>query len=251
MPTIVEVTPENVREESLFCIKDFKTPGAKNKERWFRKRYKEGLRIKIIKGENGKAAGFIEYMPADDAWRPVNAPNYMFIHCMFIYSKKDKGRGFGTMLIKDCEKVARSNGMNGVCVMTSNGTWIAGKEIFERNGYTGTDSRGRFELHVKKFKKSHPDPMLFDWESKQKKYKGWHLLYGDQCPYHEKSVAAILNVAMDHGIDIKVKKLTNATQAKNAPSGYGVFSLIRDGKLLEDHYISETRFRNILKKELS
>ena len=61
---------------------------------------------------------------------------------------------------------------------------------------------------------------------------------------------ALLNTALDFGIDLNITKLSNATEAKKAPSGYGVFSLLHNGKLIEDHYLSATRFRNILKKEL-
>lgn len=35
-----------------------------------------------------------------------------------------------------------------------------------------------------------------------------------------------------------------------APSIYATFNLINNGKLLADHYISLTRFNNIIKKEL-
>jgi hypothetical protein len=58
-------------------------------------------------------------------------------------------------------------------------------------------------------------------------------------------------VAEEAGINLNVKKITTSKEARHGPSGFGVFALLRDGKLLEDHYISETRFRNILKKETS
>ena len=45
-------------------------------------------------------------------------------------------------------------------------------------------------------------------------------------------------------------KLTSPTEAQNAPSGFGTFSLIKDGKLLEDHYLSKKRFENIIKQEI-
>ncbi|MEO0340881.1 MAG: YoaP domain-containing protein, partial [Bacteroidota bacterium] len=93
-------------------------------------------------------------------------------------------------------------------------------------------------------------PRLIDWHSQQPKYQGWHLTYADQCPWNEKSVAALLNVAMDYGIDLQVEKINTVEEAKMAPSGFGVFNLLYNGQLIEDHYISHTRFRNILKKEL-
>ena len=46
---MVNVTPENAETETFFCIKDIKSPGFKSKQRWFEKRYAEGLRMKILK----------------------------------------------------------------------------------------------------------------------------------------------------------------------------------------------------------
>ena len=77
------------------------------------------------------------------------------------------------------------------------------------------------------------------------------MLYADQCPWSEKSVVAILNVAMDYDVDLKVSKINTVKEAKMAPSGFGVFNLLHNGKLLDDHYLSATRFRSILKKELN
>jgi hypothetical protein len=48
---------------------------------------------------------------------------------------------------------------------------------------------------------------------------------------------------------LKIKIALDSEGKQLAPSGFGTFSLLKDGKLLEDHYISRTRFENILKKE--
>ena len=248
--TITNVTPENAIEEKFFCIKNTKDPGFKAKQDWFNKRYEEGLRIKILKNEEGKQIAFIEYIPADFAWRPVNAPGYMFIHCMYTYSNKDKRSGYASLLIMAYEEDAKQRGMAGVVVMTSKGSWISDKRIFEKNEYKEVDKRDRFELMLKKFNKDSNDPYLIDWLKNKKPYKGWHLLYSDQCPWHGKSVNAIKEVADAHNLDLKIKKITSSEEAKQMLAGFGVFNLIHNGKVLEDHYISQTRFKNILKKEL-
>lgn len=249
--TITEVTPKNAVKETLFCVKDVKSTAFECKQKWFENRYTEGLRLEILKGLGDRMIGFIEYVPAEFAWRPVDATNFMFIHCMYVYSKKDRKKGYGSLLVQESEKQALARGMSGVCVMASKGTWIAEGGIFKKNGFQVVDRRGRFELLSKKWDSRAPDPKLRDWNVQQKKYKGWHLVYADQCPWHEKSVEAILNTAMDFDVDLKVEKLKTAEEAKDAPSGFGVFSLLHDGKLLEDHYLSATRFRNILTKELT
>ncbi|MEL7119540.1 MAG: GNAT family N-acetyltransferase [Bacteroidota bacterium] len=248
---IVEVTPENAIKETFFCIKDKKRDGFKDKLQWFKKRYKEGMKIKILKNDEDKMLGFIEYVPAKYAWRPIDADNYLFIHCIYIYSKKERSKGYGAMLIQEAEKDAKEKDMDGLCVMTSTGGWLANKTLFEKNGFTQIEAKDRFELLVRTWNDNSNLPRLLDWHSQQKKYNGWHLSYADQCPWNEKSATAILNVAMDYGINLEITKIKTVEEAKMAPSGFGVFNLLRDGKLIEDHYISHTRFRNILKKELN
>jgi len=247
---LVEITPKNAEKETFFCIKDTKRQGFKDKVKWFEKRQKEGLRIKILKSDEDRMIGFIEYVPAKYAWRPIDADNYMFIHCTYIYSKNDRNKGYGLMLIEDAEKAAKESGMDGVCVMTSKGGWLANKSIFEKNGYVQIEVKDRYELLSKTWNDQAVKPKFHDWTSQQKKYKGWHLIYADQCPWNESSVAALINVAMDYEIDLNVSKIDSVSKAKKAPSGFGVFNLLYDGKLLEDHYLSATRFRNILKNEL-
>lgn len=247
---IIDVTPDNVLEETLFCARDIKNPGFDIKRRWFEKSYKDGLRIKILKNSKNGPVAFIEYIPADYAWRPVLAPGFMFIHCMNIYYRGDKNKGNGSLLIKACEEDSKKSNMKGVVVMTSNGSWIADKSTFEKNGYIKKDSLGRFELMVKKFIVEVEGPKLIDWTKDHHKYNGWNLLYSDQCPWHDKSVQTLIQTAKDSGIDLKVKKINSSKEAQNAPSGFGTFALLHNGKLLEDHYLSQTRFNNILKKEI-
>ncbi|NRB59288.1 MAG: GNAT family N-acetyltransferase [Winogradskyella sp.] len=248
---LIEVTPENALQETFFCIKDTKRHGFKDKYNWFNKRHKEGMRIKILKSYADKMLGFIEYVPAKFAWRPIEGDNYMFIHCIYIYSKKERQKGYGALLLKDAENEAKANGLDGLCVMTSDGGWLANKSLFEKNDFHQIETKDRFQLLAKTWNTAALPPKLIDWHAEQKKYKGWHLLYSDQCPWNEKSAEAILNLAMDVGLDMTLTKITSVKEAKAAPSGFGVFNLLRDGRLIVDHYISNTRFKNILKKELN
>lgn len=247
---IINVNPQNVEKETLFCIKDLLNPGFKCKQEWFAKRYEEGLRINILKDHEDQMIGFIEYVPASKAWRPVRANGYMFIHCMYIYPNKNKKKGYGSYLIEIVEKEAKKNGMDGVCVISSKGSWMTDKRIFEKNGYALLDKKGRFDLLAKKWSNSPEEPSFIDWSIKQPKYRGWHLLYSDQCPWHDKSVKVLSEIAKEYNIDLQIQKIKTVEEAKEAPSGFGVFSLLHDGQLLEDHYLSATRFKNILKKEL-
>lgn len=131
--------------------------------------------------------------------------------------------------------------------MVSEGTWMSGRKVFLKNGFNICDKKGRFELLVKKFADT-PNPYIIDWVTNLSIYKGWHLLYSNQCPWHTKSVMDIADTAFDAGIDLTVTCIETPQQAQQSPSGYGTFALIKDGKLLEDHYISKTRFKTIIRQ---
>lgn len=248
---IIQVTPENVEETGLMCVKNKKAPGYKAKVSWFRDKLNEGLKMQTAFDENGKEVAFIEYIPSEKAWRPVKAGNYMFIHCIGVFSKDLRNNQLGSKLIKKCEEDAKAEKKNGVCVMTSDGVWMADSSLFIKNGYRSAGEHGRFQLMVKKFKEEAPDPEFFDWTHKQYDYQGWNLIYSDQCPWHHKSAVELKKAAESYGIDLKVRKLKTPEEAQSAPSGFGTFSLLYDGKLLEDHYLSRRRFQNILNEKLN
>ena len=245
---IIDVNAENVADAGLFCIKNKKAPGYSAKLDWFKQKCNEGLGIKLLETEDGKPVGFVEFIPAEKAWRPVQAKNYLFIHCIVVQSKSLRSQGLASRLIYSCEEEARKLGKSGICVMASDGVWIADKRLFQRNGFEEIEKSGRFELMVKKFDPDAEDPKLIEWESKAVGYQGWHILYADQCPWHVKSVEDLLNAAMDMDIDLNVTHLTDPSQARQMPCGYGTFALIHNGEVLADHYISQTRFRNIVRK---
>jgi GNAT superfamily N-acetyltransferase len=246
---ITDVTPDNIDQTGIFCIKDHRAEGTQNKKEWFLKQYDSGLRIKIAFTES-KQAGFIEYMPAEIAWRPVNAVNYLFIQCIGIFIKDARKKNLGTTLIRACEQDARQQNKAGICTMTSSGAWMANQSVFEKNGFIEIERLDRYELMVKNFDERNPLPKFINWKNNQAQYTGWNLVFANQCPWHTKSAQDLREAAAKRGIELKVTLLKNSSEAKQAPSGFGVFSLIRDGRLIEDHYLSRKRFENILDKEL-
>jgi len=245
---IIEVTEDNVLQEGLFCSNNPKYEGFQLKLEWIQKRWKEGLKLKILQAGDEKI-GFIEYMPGESAWRPVKALNYIFIQCLMVYAKKNYKKGFGSQLIEHCIEDAKRMDKSGVAVMTSKGSWLADKSIFMKHGFEEVDKKDRFELMTLKLN-GEDDPTFIDWHQNAKKHKGLNLIYANQCPYFTKSVEDLRQTAKEYGLELKVKVIKKAEEAQNAPSGYGVYSVVYNGKILADNYISNTRFKNILNKEL-
>ena len=244
----LDVDISNVTEHGIFCIKNKKNAGYQKKLAWFKERFNAGLKIKIACDIDGKQLGFVEYIPAELAWRPIKAENYFFIQCIALFVKDAQHKKIGSKLIALVEEDAKASAKAGVCTVTSDGSWMASKSVFEKNGYTIAEQKERFELMCKKLDEENPNPSFNDWRENLKKYKGWNLVYSDQCPMHEKSINDIKESALKHNIDLNISKLAHPKEAQQAPSGFATYCLIKDGVLIEDHYISKTRFENILKK---
>jgi GNAT superfamily N-acetyltransferase len=251
---IIDLNLDNITGFGLCGYKNVKQEGYKRKTDWLKKRFKEGMKVKILDSPEDGAVGMIEYIPGEYAWRPVEAKGYMFIHCIFVVFKKLKGKGYGSALVEECLKDAKSEKMHGVAVVTHKGTWMAGKELFVKLGFEVVDTAPPdFELLVKKFKKSAPSPRFKgDWEKKLAKYgKGITIIRSDQCPYNAKFIREIVETTQKkYRIKPKVIELKSSKEAQNCPSPFGVSTLILDGRLVADHPISNRRFMNIMEKEL-
>ena len=251
---ILDTNAGNIRDYPLCGYKNIKQEGYKRKTDWLKKRFKEEMKAKILQSAQDGSVGMIEYVPGEHAWRAVEAKGYMFIHCLFIMPKKLKGKGYGSLLVEECIKDAKRKKMHGVAVVTRKGTWMASKELFLKKGFEIVDTAPPdFELLAKKFKKSAPSPRFKgDWDKRLRKYdKGLTIIRSDQCPYAAKAVREISETAeKTYNIKPRVVELTTSRQAQRAPSPFGVFSIILDGKLVADHPISNTRFVNIMNKEL-
>jgi L-amino acid N-acyltransferase YncA len=205
---------------------------------WLQARFREGMRIKILKLPD---RGFIEYIPGEYAWRAVDASGYMFIHCIWVVGKS-KGKGFAQKLLEICLRDAEESGYNGVTILTSSGNWLVDKKLFVTNGFEEVDTaKPSFHLLVKKFG-SGPDPRFTgDWDKKCKKYgKGLTVIRTEQCPYIEDATNTVTQFATSHQIPSRVIALNSAKEIRGkSPSPFGVFNIVYNGKLLSYHYLLE------------
>ena len=246
---IINSNPENITEYVPTCFLNPKNEGYQKKLGWLKKQFSEGLKIKLLYLEKEKKLiGFIEYIPGEYAWRAVDAKGYMFIHCLWISPNKYRRKGYGSLLIKESIKDAKKEGKYGIAVVTSEGPFMAGKDLFLKNEFKSiAETKPSFELMIKTLKKG-PLPKFKNWENQLSKYKGMNIIYTNQCPWIARSIKDLCEIAKEKGFKLKVTELRDAKQAQSAPSTYATFNLIHNGKLLADHYISNRGFLNILKK---
>ncbi|MBN2244760.1 MAG: GNAT family N-acetyltransferase [Candidatus Aminicenantes bacterium] len=248
-PLIIDLDEKNIEQYPPVCFLNPKNAGYLIKKDWLLKRFAEELKIKLLYFENDKKChGFIEYIPGEYAWRAVDAKEYLFIHCIWITPNDIKKKGYGSLLVRECLDDARKQGKLGAAVITSTGAFMADKGLFLKNGFKEVETQGDHSLLVYHLKKG-PLPRFKDWKSKLSSYTGLHIIYSNQCPWVSRFMTEVDAVLKDQGMKIDIKELKTAREAQEAPSIYATFNLINHGKLLADHYISLTRFKNILNKE--
>ena len=78
----IRLSPENLESEHICCaISNAKDPQVIAKKQWLAERLGEGL---VFLKADARGKCFIEYIPAENAWAPIDAPGYMFIDCLWV-----------------------------------------------------------------------------------------------------------------------------------------------------------------------
>jgi N-acetylglutamate synthase-like GNAT family acetyltransferase len=246
---IIDTNADNIGGCGFCGYKDAHNLGHQRKTEWLKKRYAEGLRFKVVRSRSFGDVGMIEYTLGNKAWRPVEAEGYLVIHCLMV-NRKHKGQGLGTLLLNRCLSDAKKRQCQGVAVVTSSDSFMAGKDFFIKAGFVSVESSPPYELLVKKLKSTAPDPrFIVQRERLLKRHKqGLTILAADQCPMVPKCVKDITETARTLGLEPKVIRITSAKASRELPTPYGMFSILYDGKLIADRPVSGTRFWFMMRK---
>lgn len=101
----IKVTGENIDSEHICCaISNNNDIQVSSKKDWLKERFDDGL-VFLKSEQRGKC--FIEYIPAENAWNPIVAEDYMYIDCLWV-AGSFKGHGYGADLLKPVLKTAKA-----------------------------------------------------------------------------------------------------------------------------------------------
>lgn len=112
----IQVTKENL-EKSIFVVL-FLTPKMLRyppKKAWLSERFDEGL-VFLKSVERGKC--FIEYIPSEKAWNPIETEDYIYIDCLWVLGSL-KGHGYSTVLLEACIADSKAKGKKGLCILSA------------------------------------------------------------------------------------------------------------------------------------
>ena len=237
----MRITKENFDIEHICCAMSGKQSLAKKE--WMKQRFEEGL-VFYRSEERGKC--FIEYIPAENAWIPIEANGWIYINCLWV-SGGMKGHGYSNELLDECIRDARAKRKNGVCILCAEGRkreFLADPKFLKYKGFKTADiSDCGISLMYLPFVPNAELPKFRECARYPKVAEdGFVLYYTDQCPYTYYWVPKVQEVAKEHGIPFKAIHITDKESAQSVPAPVTTYALFRDGRFLTQGIQSDKKF---------
>ncbi len=243
MSQIINITKENIDGEHICCAmgKD------QAKKAWLKERFAEGLVFKRL-DDRGKV--FIEYMPVEAAWKPVEGANWLIINCLWV-SGKFKGQGWSSRLLEECLKDARDQGKAGVLYVSTGKKehYLTDKSFFIHKGFEVIDEAPpSFELLAYRIQDETSQPR-FSSAAKQNipgETEGFRFVYSDQCPFTGEYVPLMAGWAREAGYKTEVIRLTSAEQSRELAGPFGTLGIWFQGRPVGHSPMTEKTFAKLL-----
>lgn len=243
----IRITKENIDKEHICCAMSGKQSAAKKE--WMKQRFEEGL-VFYRSEERGKC--FIEYIPAENAWIPIQADGYLYINCLWV-SGALKGHGYSNDLLAECIRDAKEQGRSGICILSAEGRkreFLADPKFLAYHGFQVADiSDCGITLYYLPLEENAELPKFRECaKHPEVKERGFVLYYTDQCPFTYYWVPRIEEVAKEHNIPLKVIHITDREDAQKVPAPVTTYALFRDGKFLTQAIQSDKKFLKLSEK---
>jgi len=237
----MEITKENIDKEHICCAMSGKQSVAKKE--WLKSRFDEGL-VFYRSEQRGKC--FIEYIPAENAWIPIEADGYIYIDCLWIAGSL-KGHGYSNDLLKKCIQDAEKQCKKGVCILSSEGRkreFLADPKYLNYKGFAVADTSdcGINLMYLPLVPNAEPPKFKECAKHPKIDEKGFVLYYTDQCPFTYYWVSRVEEVAKEHNIPFKTIHVTDKTAAQNVPAPVSTYALFKDGKFVTQAIQSDKKF---------
>ena len=239
----IKLTHDNLEQEHICCaISNNKDPQVASKKAWLKERLDDGL-VFLKSTQRGKC--FIEYIPAEYAWVPINADGYMHINCFWV-SGSLKGHGYSNELLNACIKDAKEQGKKGITVISSmkKKPFLSEPKYLAYKGFKIEDvADPYFTLLYLPFDENADTPK-FREQAKMPHIseQGFVLYYTAGCPYTAKYAPLIEECAKQNEIPFRSVLIDSRCEAQNAPAVWTNYAIFYNGKYITNEILSEKKF---------
>lgn len=245
---IIDINQENIAREHICCaITEKKGESCvPDKKAWLTERFAEGLMFKRL-DVRGKV--FIEYIPAEAAWYPVEAPGYMHIDCFWV-SGQYKGHGHATALLNSCIEDAKAKGKLGLTAITTvkKQPFVMDGKFLKHHGFEVADTAGpQYELLYLPFAKDAPKP-AFKQSAKEARIdeQGMVIYYTDQCPFANTYALRAQETARGMGRELTLHRIDTRAQAQQSPSPSATYSFFYNGEFITNEILAPAKVEKFI-----
>ena len=243
----IRVTKDNLEKEHICCaISNNKDIQVSSKKSWLADRFDEGL-VFLKSTERGKC--FIEYIPAEYAWVPIDARGYMYIDCLWV-SGSFKGHGYSSDLLNACIGDSKEKGRKGLCILAAakKKPFLADPKFLKYKGFTVCDEADNgIQLWYLPFDQDADKPRFKECaKHPQTDEKGYVLYYTSQCPFNAKYVPVLEQTAKENQILFHAIHLESREDAQSAPTPITNYALFHDGKYVTNEQMNEKKFLKLI-----
>lgn len=245
----IRLTKENLENEHICCaISNNKDIQVKSKKEWLADRLDEGL---VFLKADARGKCFIEYIPAEKAWVPVDAEGYMFINCFWI-SGQFKGHGYSNDLLNLCIEDSKAKGKKGLCVISSEKKlpFLSDPKYLAHKGFITADSaKPSFTLMYLPFEDNADIPKFKECARPAHiDEDGFVLYYTHSCPFTAKYVPVIENVAAERNLPFRSVFVDSCEKAQNSPVCVTNYALFYNGEFVTNEILSDKKFIALAEK---
>lgn len=243
----IQVAKNNIEKEHICCaISNNKDIQVSSKKDWMMKCFDDGL-VFLKSVERGKC--FIEYIPAENAWVPILAENYMYIDCFWV-SGSFKGHGYSNDLLNQCIEDSKEKGKFGLCILSSakKKPFLSDPKHLIYKGFRVADTSDvginlmylPFDAKavVPRFKEEAKHPYIEE--------QGYVLYYTNQCPFNGKYVPIVEQTAIENNIPFKAIRIETKEQAQVVPSPCTTYAMFYNGKFLTNEQFNDKKFSKLI-----
>ena len=245
----IRVTTENLEKEHICCaISNNKDVQVSSKKAWLADRFEEGL-VFLKSTERGKC--FIEYIPAENAWVPIDADGYMYIDCLWV-SGSFKGHGYSTDLMNACIEDSREKGRKGLCILAAakKKPFLADPKFLKHKGFTVCDEADNgIQLWYLSFDKDAEKPQFKECAKHPHiDENGYVLYYTSQCPFNAKYVPILERTAKENDIPFRAIHIESREEAQSAPTPITNYALFHDGEYVTNEQMNDKKFLKLINR---
>ena len=243
----IRVTKDNLETEHICCaISNNKDVQVSSKKAWLKERFEDGL-VFLKSVERGKC--FIEYIPAENAWNPIDAEGYTYIDCLWV-SGSFKGHGYSNDLLGACIADSKDKGKKGICILSSakKKPFLADPKYLKYKGFSVCDEADNgIQLWYLPFSEDAEKPAFRPCAKHPHiEEDDYVLYYTNQCPFNGKYVPILEQTAKERGIPFHVIHITTKEAAQSAPTPITTYALFYNGEYVTNEQMNEAKFLKLV-----